>query len=270
MDSEHRHELKTNELADGISKIPSIIKKNYMQIIGVGLIIAAILFSGPVKRHFENKKLARQAEASVAIRNLQISKGQAIQSQSESPLITSASELEIVAGEAKEADLAATAYIKRAEALRASLHYGAEDAEAEVVASRIADAQKAYEQAIAKAGDNVTLSAKAQYGLGLCAEELADYDGAKVIYKKIIDTGDYAATVFPTQAQVRLDNMEDNKAEFVFIDVPEPEPQPETPEPARAPEPVEITVEPEEEKAVEPVEIIVEPETKKPVETVVE
>ena len=247
MDSEHRHELKTNELADGISKIPTIIKENYLQIIGVGLIVAAILFSGPVRRYIEKGKLTRQAEAATAIRGLQQSKGMALQSQSEGSLVKSADELLIIAGEAKEADLAALAYIKRAEALRSSLHYVAEDAEVETVRSQISDAKKAYERAIAKAGDNVNLSAKAQFGLGLCAEELADYAGAKDIYKKVIDTPEYAATVFPTQAQIRLDNMEDNKAEFVFIDVPEPEPKLETPEP------VEVIVEPEAKEAPVPV-----------------
>jgi tetratricopeptide (TPR) repeat protein len=247
MDSEHRHELKTNELADGISKIPTIVKNNYLQIIGVGLILAAILFSGPVRRNIEKGKLAKQAEASTAIRNLQRSKGDAFQGQSEGALETSANELLIVAGEAKKANLAALAYIKSAEALRASLHYGAEDKDAAAVQSQITDAKKAYERAIAKAGDNVTLSAKAQYGLGLCAEELADYDGAQDIYKKVIDTPEYAATVFPTQAKVRLENMESNKAEFVFVNAPKPKPKPKTPEP------VKITVEPEAKEAPEPI-----------------
>ena len=90
MDSEHRHELKTNELADGISHLPKILKDNYMQIIGVGLILAAILFSGPVRRYVEKGKLAKQAEATIAIRNLQRSKMDAFQSQSEGALIVSA------------------------------------------------------------------------------------------------------------------------------------------------------------------------------------
>lgn len=258
MDSEHRHELKTNELADGIAHFPRIIKNNYMQIIGVGLILAAILFSGPVRRYVEKGKLAKQAEATIAIRNLQRSKVDAFQSQSEGALIVSANELEIVAGQAKKADLAAMAYIKRAEAIRASLHYGAEDAEAEVVTSQIAQATKAYANAATKAQGNVTLSAKAEFGLGLCAEELADYAGAQKIYKKIVDTPQYAATVFPTQAQTRLNNMDDNKAKFVFVDAPEPEP-----EPIPAPEIMGSATD-------EPVEVIVKPQPEKAVETVVE
>jgi uncharacterized protein YceK len=169
-------------------------------------------------------------------------------------------ELEIAANEAEDADLAAMAFIKRAEAIRASLHYGAEDAEAEVVTSQIAQARKAYTNAATKAQGNVSLSAKAEFGLGLCAEELAEYDGAQKIYQKIVDTPAYAATVFPTQAQTRLDNMDDNKAKFVFVDAPEPEP---VLEPAPALETLESAI-------PNPVEVIVTPETEKAVETVVE
>ena len=173
-------------------------------------------------------------------------------------MIASANQLEITAKEAKTEYLAALALIKRAEAIRASLHYGAEDAELEVVASQTAQAKKVYKQAIAKAQGNVNLSAKAEYGLGLCAEELADYAGAQAIYKKIIDNPDYAATAFPTQARARLDNMDDNSAEFVFVDAPEPEPVIETLE-SVIPEPVEIKIAPEVEKTPEPVKVVVEP-----------
>ena len=124
-----------------------------------------------------------------------------------------------------------------------------------MTASRIKDAKEAYELAIAKAGDNANLSAKAQFGLGLCAEELADYDDAQNIYKKVIDSEAYSATVFPTQAQARLNNIEENRAEFVFVDAPKPEPVPEILPGVLGgtPEPVEITVEPEEKKPAETV-----------------
>ena len=43
MDSEHRHELKTNELAEWIEHFPQFCKKNGSTIIGAILIICAIL-----------------------------------------------------------------------------------------------------------------------------------------------------------------------------------------------------------------------------------
>ena len=46
MKSEHRHELKTNELADWIAHVPDFVRNNLRTIIGVSLIIIAILLSG--------------------------------------------------------------------------------------------------------------------------------------------------------------------------------------------------------------------------------
>lgn len=264
MDSEHRHDLKTNELADWTSKLPKFVQKNFMQIIGVCLIVAAILFSGPVRRRIDRNKLAKQAETTSAIRKAERGKIEAVQNKTEAALIVSANELEIAGQEAKSESLSALAFIKRAEAIRASLHYGAEDPEAEIVSSELGRAKGAYEQALAKAkaSGSATLSAKAEYGLGLCAEEAGDFAGASEIYTKIAGSEDYSATVFPKQAQSRLDGMEDNKAEFEFVDAPEPEA--DVLESAvsgaevKAVEsvvsvPVDITVEPEENKAVEPV-----------------
>ena len=42
MDAEHRHELKTNELADWIGHFPDFCRQNAKTIIGVALIIAAV------------------------------------------------------------------------------------------------------------------------------------------------------------------------------------------------------------------------------------
>ena len=44
MDSEHRHELKTNELADWIVHAPEYLRKNYLTILGVLLIIGVPVF----------------------------------------------------------------------------------------------------------------------------------------------------------------------------------------------------------------------------------
>ena len=43
MDSEHRHELKTNELADFIGHLPDFFRKYSNQIIGVILILIALM-----------------------------------------------------------------------------------------------------------------------------------------------------------------------------------------------------------------------------------
>ena len=66
-----------------------------------------------------------------------------------------------------------------------------------------------------------------KFGLGLCAEEIADYVEAEKIYGKIIADDAYAGTVFGAQAQDRLDNMADNKVQFVFVKAPPPVAPPE-------------------------------------------
>jgi hypothetical protein len=43
MDAEHRHELKTNELAEVMTHFPAFFKKHGRQVIGAVLIAAAII-----------------------------------------------------------------------------------------------------------------------------------------------------------------------------------------------------------------------------------
>ena len=222
MDSEHRHELKTNELAGWISHAPDYLKKNYMQVVGVALILAAIVFSGPVRNYIKRSKLSGYAEATSVIRKSDRSKLEAIQTKTEGPLIVAASELEILSQNTKNSNLAALALIKRAEAIRASLHFAPVDASAEAVTAELKQAKAAYELAITKAAGNQTLIAKAQLGLGLCAEEEGQLGTANDIYNKIIANEDFAATVFPAQARNRLDSMDDNQAKFTFVDAPRP------------------------------------------------
>ena len=60
----------------------------------------------------------------------------------------------------------------------------------------------------------------AKFGLGLCAEDMGDFDEAGRIYQSIVDNQDFEGTVFPTRAKLRLEEMEDNKGIFVFVDAP--------------------------------------------------
>ena len=269
MDSEHRHELHSNEMVKFIKNLPEYVNKYSWQIIGVCLIIAAIVFSGPVKGYFAKHKMAEFAQTTSDIRKVDEGKVAAIKGQMagadapESSLLIAANKLVITAQETSSDALAATALLKRAEALRADLHYSGSDAEASVVKGQIEKAKAVYEQALARAKGNLSLSAKAEYGLGLCAEEVGDYAGAEAIYNKIVDNADYAVTVFPAQAKARLEKMADNQVEFVFADAPAVIEQVQG-------EPVTGTInviEPEASKPAENAEkIVIEPVESKPVE----
>ena len=229
MDSKHRHELKTNELADWVAHIPVFLRRNWAQIVGAALIIIGLLVVPIFKRTRHNAALTRQAETTQLIQKISQEKALAVRNQStgileaQSQLLVVASSLESAAGKAGNPYSAALALIKRAEALRADLHYQAGSVERSTVQAQINQATKAYEQAIEKAAGNNMLTGMAKMGLGLCAEELGDLDKADRIYHEIMSNADFDGTIFPAQAQLRLEAMDDSKEKFVFVDAPEPE-----------------------------------------------
>jgi len=232
MDSEHRHELKTNELANLISHSGEFIRKNYMQIIGVILIVVALALWGPIKGFKNKAKQKEQAAATEVIEQLSQSKAAAMRSQDQNmgasnALLVSANALEIEAKKAKNPLLSAIALIKRGEALRADLHFRSSEVDPAEIKSYIEQARQAYNSAIEKAksrpGGNV-FEAMANFGLGLCAEEMGNLKKAKEIYRSIISQPDYEGTVYPNQAQLRLDSIDDSKGKFVFVSQPKPAP----------------------------------------------
>ena len=232
MDSEHRHELKTNELADWLGHLPDFLHKNAKTIIGVALIIAAVIVFFYGRRTVADSRLNEQAQATRQIEEMDMTKMRIIGSLqggqgSPDTMASSASSLEIAAGNAKSPNVAALLLIKRGEALRSDLHYMTEEVTAGIAQDHIKKARAAYEKALSMIEDNNTLKAMAEFGLGLCAEEIADYVEAEKIYGKIIADDAYAGTVFGAQAQDRLDNMADNKVQFVFVKAPPPVAPPE-------------------------------------------
>ncbi len=229
MDKEHRHELKSNELADWITHLPDFVRRNWVQITGVILIIIALLVIPIFKRTRDNTMLTGQVEATKLMQKIVQEKVGVVQNQSQGVLETQnqllvvANSLEEAAKNTKNPFAAAFALIKRGEALRADLHYQSGDVERSVVLSQIKQAKTAYNSAIEKAQGNSTLIGMARMGLGLCAEEGGKFDGAKEIYEAILNNTDFAGTIYPAQAQHRLDFMDDNRTKFVFVEAPQPD-----------------------------------------------
>lgn len=259
MDSAHRHELKTNELADWVGHLPDFIRRNYLQIIGLGLIVVGIVVLPVFRSMRRSAARKRQADTTELIQGVEQGKVRAVQGGGvdiQNLLLISANSLETAAKNAKNPYSAALALIKRAEALRADLHYKVGLVERAVVQAQIKQARSAYQQAIEKAQGSNTLIALAKFGLGLCAEELGKFDQAKQIYEEIVANVDFEGTVSSAQAQLRLELMDDNTARFVFVKAPEPQP-----------EEIELTIpqKPALETAVEmikgPEETTAEPET---------
>jgi tetratricopeptide (TPR) repeat protein len=225
MKSEHRHELQTNELAEFISKLPEYLKKNARTILAIVLIIVGAI-SWPI---LSKNKRASLVKEQIDTTNLIIQMERAkAESRDAGPtdftgtFIVAATALEKAAGQAKNDATKALALIKRGQAFRMDLHYKGEEVEKEVVASHIKQARAAYKKAITAAKDHKTLTAMATFGLGLCAEEVGEYDKAAEIYKKIAANADFAGTVYPPRAEHRIAIMGDHTDKFIFAKAPEP------------------------------------------------
>ncbi len=70
------------------------------------------------------------------------------------------------------------------------------------------------------------MRAAAEFGLGICEEELGNFEGARKIYDEIVNNEAFDGTVNIKQAQLRLDMMADYKASVVFMPKPKPKPIP--------------------------------------------
>ena len=226
MKAEHRHELVTNELADWIGNLPNFIKQNIRPIIGVILILLGLGFW--LVR--STQKIATETKGQIGISErivgLNLAKSQILYSKSQgidiSPvLIQTARQLEQGIEKAKDnANLTALTLIKQAQALRTDLHYQPRIVDARDIESQTKQAQSLYQQAVEVSVGNPTLTAMAKFGLGLCAEELGDFDTAKQIYSELTGNDDYSPTVSAHQAQIRLKIMNDYKSNVKFAKAP--------------------------------------------------
>ena len=228
MKSDHRHELKTNELAEWLSHLPEWTKENIATIIMVFVVI--IVGIGIYAWRVYNVNVVRvreHAEFTVLLNQLastkmQISQAKA-QDQERDPsfmLLQPAKGLETFAQNTKNDHMAALALIKRAEALRAEVHYG--NVEEQYFTSQTNEAKNSYTEALQKCPDESSLAAAAKMGLGLCEEELGNFDQARQIYQEIASDPDFEPTIAAAQAKYRIATMADYEQKIVFGPAPKP------------------------------------------------
>ena len=230
MKAEHRHELKTNELAEWIANFPQWAKENVKMIIYVSVVI--ILVAGAyfyrkyqkdvvgVRRQLELTRLATQ----LAGGKLEILNARARGMDISPVLIQTADSLLTAAQNAKNKQMAAFALIKRAEALRTELHYRFGTPARPNVTAQINRAKASYAEALEKSSGNPVLTAAAKLGLGLCEEELGNFEMARQIYGDITADASLEATTAHAVAKQRLDTMADYKRKVVFRPAPKPIP----------------------------------------------
>jgi tetratricopeptide (TPR) repeat protein len=194
------------------------------------ILVAVGLISWPIlNRWRQESDFAAEVELSQTLDSLEMDKFLAVRSPAQNaPQDTGAESFLVTANnlaeQAKKAptkDLAALALIKQGQALRTDLLYRKEIIAEDAAASQIKQAQEAYQQAFDKAA-LPTLKAMAQFGLGICSEELGQLEQAREIYQKIANDTSYAGTSLPTAAKDRIEKMADNNTKYTFVEKPKP------------------------------------------------
>jgi tetratricopeptide (TPR) repeat protein len=226
MKSEHRHKLKTNELADWIVNFPQWARENSTMIIYISVLIVVVV--GVYFWKIYEKRIIsdrERFELTNFIAGISQSKSQILQAQGQGIdasyiLIQAADNLQNIAQNTKDEQLAAMALIKRADALRMELHYRLGNISSGDLTAQINRAKDSYTKAIEKSSTNPSLMAAANLGLGLCEEELGNFEQARQIYSEITENADFEGTVAAAQAKQRLDTMADYQQKVVFLPSP--------------------------------------------------
>jgi len=134
--------------------------------------------------------------------------------------------LEDFAQNTRNDNMAALALIERAEAIRTEIHYQRGDLTNEELVKRVADAQGSYQQALERSPDNPALAATARFGLGLCEEELGNFDKAGAIYQEVAAKEAYEGTAAKAAAAFRLQTIDDYRGAVAFKPAPLTPPTP--------------------------------------------
>jgi len=236
MRPEHRHELKTNELAQWLVDFPQWARKNLATIIYVVVLIAVVAGYIWIRYGRNVVSVKKELKLTALLSRLSRSKTDILRARAQGVdisyiLLQPANMLEAFAQNTKEDAMAALALIKRAEALRAELHYRQGPISKQDFTSQMNLAKESYNKALARLAhasasgiSNPSLTAMAKFGLGLCEEEVGKFDKAKQIYRDIIANPDFKPTIAAAQAKLRLDTISDYRKKIAFKAPPKPTP----------------------------------------------
>jgi tetratricopeptide (TPR) repeat protein len=230
MKSDHRHELKTNELAEWLGNLPDWTRENLGTIILVTVLLGAaagIYFWRTYNRNIIQGR--HHVEFTGLLNQVSSGKMRIVQAQTQGKdqsfmLLQPAKSLETFAQSTRNDRMAALALIKRAEALRAELHYGT--VQKDYLISQTNMAKASYTEALNRCPDDPSLAAAAKFGLGLCEEELGNFKQARQIYQQIDANPDFKVTIAAVQAKRRLATLTDYEREVVFKPKPTPPAEP--------------------------------------------
>ena len=230
MKAEHRHELKTNELADWMAHFPQWAKKNRNMIIYMVVLAIVVVGLYVWKGYSEPKlKLENKFRLAALVDNLEQAKQLFLRDQIDSVDVSLrfaqlANDFKQFASMIDDKNMAALALIKRGQALRMDMHYRTSTPDAPILKSQMEDAIASYEQAITNASKNPNLAATATFSIGLCHEEMGDFAKAREIYSQVSTNAEFEGTIAVAQAKQRLGSMSDYEKKLVFKAPPAPQP----------------------------------------------
>lgn len=230
MKSDHRHELKTNELADWLAHFPQWARDNRSTLLGAAVVLVLVIGVYFVRFYRRDVVSVRQQVqlthlvTQIPAQRMTVAQAASQGTDQSITLLPIAQDLEAFAEGSGNDRMAALAWIKHAESLRSELHFRLGNTGSEEVARQIAQAQNSYREALARAASIPALAATAEFGLGLCAEELGDFDEAKEIYRAVAQNVDYDGTAGQAAAAHRLATVDDYRGTVTFRPAP-PEPE---------------------------------------------
>ncbi|MBN2019947.1 MAG: hypothetical protein JW749_06965 [Sedimentisphaerales bacterium] len=216
MRAEHRHELKTNELAEWIGEMPTWIKQHLRMIVYVSVVVVFVVGYSLYYR-YQTTIVARREQTNLTGILSQLPQSGAVIARAQAggddrsyELLQIAQALENIAGGAKQDEVAALALIKEAEIQRTEIHFRMGDVSREDFAGAITRAKNNYTKAldILKRKPNTALEAMARMGLGLCEEDLGNFEQAGQLYKEVATGSTYEGTTSAEAAKNRLALMD--------------------------------------------------------------
>ncbi len=243
MKTEHRHELKTNDLAEWLANLPQWFRQNRNTIIYVAVVVVVVggyyFWYNYQKNVVEVRKKTyfTHVLTQLSERKARILYAYSQGMDSSFQLLDLAKELSTLAQTTKNIKAAAVALIEQGQILRTELHYRLKSPDQNELKSQINQAKNAYKKTLNILAPNdedkakklyPSLVAEAKFGLGLCEEELGNFDEAKKIYNEIAGSAELEITTAAAQAKLRLETMDGYEEKIAFKPAPRPVIKPET------------------------------------------
>ncbi len=228
MKAEHRHELKTNDLAIWLGNLPNWANQNIRTVIYILVVVVLVLASSLYYRYQKTVVAEREQNNLTAIvsqlpqQKIFIAQKQLENQDNAYMLFQLNDELDSIAKNASNDAIAATALIKSAEVLRTELHFRFGAISQQDITTQIGKAKDYYTKALdkLKRSPNPTLEAVAKTGLGLCEEELGNPDAARKLYQEVATGAAYEGTAPAVAAKQRLVVMDSFPEKIVLKPMP--------------------------------------------------